>query len=457
MIDHSELKDLQARLINGDRQIYEFLRRREIYKYKVFFIIDDANKYVGTVTDGDLRSFLLEKSRLPNSLYEIANTASNFVLQSELNDNEVHPFVNSLSGEFPILSDNNEVVGIFPSNQVGHTLSQARFSATSIAPMRISFAGGGSDVNYWFDKNQGCVVNLTINKYARVTIKRNFSKYFNISSVNTNEKLHLSVSELENYSSEKLSIITSCLKACRIHDGLDIDVYCDVDPGTGLGGSSSLVVATVKAVAEIFNFKFTKKQLIKFCYDVERNRLGIQGGWQDQIAAVYGGLCTTNFDNGDFATHKIDLSSEYEDLFNSSLFLLPVGKQRASSDIHQKQRLAAEKIDYVEKMKKIVELAKYCSEMIGQEKLDAFGDILHSGWILKRSLGDFISTIEIDNLYQKLREFGAAGGRLLGAGSSGYLLVYVHAASQPEFLEKCQYNGISIERLKIDTRGVRVI
>ena len=237
---------------------------------------------------------------------------------------------------------------------------------------------------------------------------------------------------------------------------MDITVYCDFNPGTGLGGSSSLVVALVTALSEVFNFKFTNKQLIKFCYDIERNMLGIQGGWQDQIAAVHGGLCVTYFENGDFGTHKIDISQNYTDFLNSALFLLPIGNKRESSKIHEQQKLASKKINYHKKMQDIVQLANQCAEMIGQENLEGFGDILHNGWLLKRGLGDFISSKEIDETYDKLCNFGAHGGRLLGAGKSGYLLCYVRPEMQSQFLSKCIENNIRIERVNIDTKGARI-
>ena len=108
-------------------------------------------------------------------------------------------------------------------------------------------------------------------------------------------------------------------------------------------------------------------------------------------------------------------------------------------------------------MRSIVQLATQCAEMIGQENLEGFGDILHSGWLLKRSLGDFISSREIDETYTNLCDFGARGGRLLGAGKSGYLLCYVQPEMQSNFLSKCIENDIKIERVNIDTRGARII
>ena len=349
------------------------------------------------------------------------------------------------------------LLGIYPNNSPAPTVPASKSIVTAIAPTRVSFAGGGSDLNYWFDDQPGCVVNLAINRFARVTIAKNYSSTCTIRSMNTGEILQLSSSDIPTYRGSKLALVAACLRKCKIKDGLDIDIYSDFEPGTGLGGSSSLVIALVVGLSELSNYKFTRRQLINFCYDIERNLVGISGGWQDQIAAAHGGLCVTYFNEGQFSTHKIELSRRYTDLLSSSLFLVQIGGARESSQIHMQQQKVSSSVAYRRKMKNIVQLAMKCADNIGQEKLENFGEVLHEGWLLKKSLGEFISSPGIDIMYEKMMSFGAAGGRLLGAGKTGFLLIYVLPSKQPSFINKCLKENIKVERINIDSAGARVI
>lgn len=449
--------NLKSKIIYETEKLQGFLELVQKFKHKAFFVLNQNEKFLGTVSEGDLRRYVLRHGHLPNTVGEFTNKNSEFLTKQQVLNQKEIPFYNYSSGEVPIVDECLHLIGQYPENEKIEEISNSKWQVTAIAPTRISFAGGGSDVNYWFDNELGCVVNLAINRFARVTITRNFSQRCCIRSINTGETLDINLDEIGVYSGSTLSIIVSCLKKCKVMDGVDVDICCDFDPGTGLGGSSSLIVATVTCLAKLFNYNFRKRQLINFCYDIERNIVGIEGGWQDQIAAVYGGLCISYFNKSDFSTHKIELSQSYHDLLSSSLFLIAVGGQRQSSHIHGLQRAASKSLSFRDKMTSIVDIAKKCADLIGQEKLQDFGKLLHEGWILKRSLGAFISSPEIDELYAKLVEFGSDGGRLIGAGKTGYMLAYVPPHKQSNFLQNCSIHGLSVERVYSDTLGARII
>ncbi len=449
--------NIKSKVIYESAKLKTFLELVQQYKHKVFFVLNQEEKFLGTASEGDLRRYIIQHGHLPDTVGQFTNKNSEFLIKDHAINERETPFYNYSKGEVPLLDKRSNLIGQYPENKGISEASEPNWRITAIAPTRVSFAGGGSDVNYWFDNEQGCVVNLAISRYSRVTITKNFSSKCRIRSMNTGEVLELSLLDIPTYSSLSLSVIAACLKKCKVVEGVDVDIYCDFGPGTGLGGSSSLVVAVVAGLAKLSNYSFTKRQLINFCYDIERNIMGIKGGWQDQIAAVYGGLCISYFSGGDFSTHKIELSQSYGDLLSSSLFLVPTGKPRQSSNIHELQRAASTSVSYIKKMNSIVEIAKKCADLIGQEKLQDFGLVLHEGWLLKRSLGSFISSPQIDDLYSRLLNFGADGGRLIGAGQAGYILVYVPLHKQSRFLENCSNENLNIDRLNIDKLGVRLI
>lgn len=450
-----DTKQYENQVICEDFQIKDLLERIDRYKIKVFFVIDADYLFKGVISEGDIRRYLIKHNVLPAQISEVINIDCVFCFEADLK----HPAKqNKISHwmQVPVLSAEYKLLGFLPKRTLlGSILETSHVSV--IAPTRISFAGGGSDLNYWFSKHTGCVINLGIAKYARVNVKANFTETINITSMNTKEKLTINVWDLTAYQGVKLNLIIQCLKACSVRDGLNIEIACDFKPGTGIGGSSSLVVALLTALNKLYGKKLLTRELIELAYNVERNQSGILGGWQDQIIAVNGGLCVTNFKNDTFSCFKLDLSNDAIGCLNSQLFLSPIGKFRDSSTIHKTQEKQKNNSSYVSKMKKIVQLAEECSDEIGQQNLDSLGEILHKSWLLKRSLGDFISNKEIDKRYELLRSFGVSGGKLLGAGASGYLLVMVPIEKQVNFLSCTAQLDIPIERVSIDEGGVRVV
>jgi D-glycero-alpha-D-manno-heptose-7-phosphate kinase len=448
--------NFSPKVIDHNCSTKSFLEKIQKEKRKVFFVTDNNNKFIGAISEGDFRRFVINNGNVPETVYDIINRSAYYISENDLKSLS-NTVIDLSKGEIPVLNEQNEIIDFYPNTDSYSLSKNLKLEIVAIAPTRISFAGGGSDLNYWFEKNRGCVVNLAISKYARVSIVRNFTRFVKISSLNTGEKIKLDINDLRSYKEKKLYLVVKCLLKCHLTDGIDINIFCDFEPGTGLGGSSSLTVAIITGLSKLFHLEMSNQKLAEISYDIERNDAGISGGWQDQIAAVNGGLCISNFSALNIKTHKINLSQKYEDYLNSSLFISRIGGSRKSSKIHSSQEAVSKEISYKSKMKSIVELADKCASLIGEEKIDELGKILDEGWHLKKSLGDFISSKEIDERYYQLLNFGAQGGRLLGAGGSGFILVNVDPVRQGDFLNKCKSNLIPIERIEIDTLGARTL
>ena len=434
------------------RKVMRIFQRR---KYKTLYVIDEKNKYLGSITEGDLRRFIIANNKIPDGLINIVNRSSFTVMENDFATDRII-FHSEAFGPVPILNKSKNIVGFFPTNQDLETPGFLR-SVTAIAPTRISFAGGGSDLDYWFEKNDGCVVNLAIKKYARVYIKRNFSDHVCIRSLNTGESLEVKISDLEKHKRSPLGLIVNCLLEFQVNDGIDIKINCDFEPGTGLGGSSSLTVALIKGLSTLFNIKVSQRKLIKMAYYIERNVYGISGGWQDQIIATVGSLCVLDFKDADFDFFKIDLPDQSVDYLNSCLFLAPISGTHDSDRIHNLQKDASSSKAYFENMLKIVKLARECRGIVGKDEFKNLGTILDKGWQLKKNIGKFISNNQINNRYEFFIKSGATGGRLLGAGGAGYLLIFVPMERQFEFFRNCQNADVEIERVAIDQKGARCI
>ena len=424
-------------------------------KIKTFFVVDDKNILMGVITDGDLRRHYIKHGSYPKYIKNCINVKPVKYTVEELTNKNLNKFVWG-DARIPVVGENNKLMGFYPNSKSNNSL-KSKDKISVIAPTRITFAGGGSDLDYWFKKNEGCVLNLAIGKYARINISRNYSSNFNITSFNTNEKITISASEINKKKELKLQLIINCINYFKISDGLNIEIFCDFEPGTGLGGSSSLVTAIVKGLAGLFGIEISIKQLIDISYYIEREMTQIQGGWQDQIISAYGGICVTDFSNGKFNTKKLQLATDQIDNLNSCLFITKVGGSRKSDTIHREQKAARDDRNYISNLQHIVKLAQQCSNDFSHDTIETLGDTLHKGWMYKREIGSFISNKEIDRRYDQMIEFGAVGGRLLGAGGSGYLLALVPQDKQLTFLTECSKSDIALERLSIDTKGARTI
>ena len=257
-----EMQDLTSQTISETSDLKTFLEMVQIHKHKVFFVVNNQKRYIGTASEGDLRRYIVKYGKLPTTIDEFANKDSDFLVEGEFSEQE-DPLFSIIHVEKFRWLINPVLFWVSTQTILQSTVPASKSIVTAIAPTRVSFAGGGSDLNYWFDDQPGCVVNLAINRFARVTIAKNYSSTCTIRSMNTGEILQLSSSDIPTYQS-KLALVAACLRKCKIKDGLDIDIYSDFEPGTGLGGSSSLVIALVVGLSELSNYKFTRRQLINF-------------------------------------------------------------------------------------------------------------------------------------------------------------------------------------------------
>lgn len=440
--------------ISPEADISEFLERIELTKNKFFVVCDENKNYFGVVTEGDLRRYLLTKHHLPKKVSDFYNKDGYFEFLEEQSEKDTKLF-DTTKGFVPLLDSKNKFVDL---KEIKNSVSQVDINSVScIAPVRISFAGGGSDLEHWWSQHRGRVVNLAIDKYARVRVTKNYTNTVNINSINLRQKISCNVVSLSKYVDHDLSLIVRCLIGIGIDEGYDIEIFCDFNPGSGLGGSSSLVVCLLKAFSVLFRLNLTDRRLIQLSHQLERKHCKVEGGWQDFIPAVCGGLSVINFDHSGFKNYKLHISKTENEYINNCLFITPIGVSRSSSKIHEQQKAASSNKDYRINMKKIVEIADACVDLIGSHEIHKLGTILDRGWQFKKSLGSFISNELIDEHYNKMLGLGATGGRLLGAGGAGFLLLHVPLEKQALFLENTGLLNISVERIRVSEEGVRSI
>lgn len=318
----------------------------------------------------------------------------------------------------------------------------------SRTPLRISFAGGGSDLPSYYMQHGGAVLSTTIDKYIYIAVHRYFSSNQSL--------LKYSKTELVNNNDEiQHPLFRECMKLVNV-TGLDISSMADVPAGTGLGSSSAFAVSLLNVLHAYKHEAVSAEYLASTACDIEINRLGDPIGKQDQYAAAYGGLNFIRFNYDDSVdVQKIVMDTSVKAQLERNLILLYTGTKHSASDILKEQGKEMQRLDKQQVMHKMVEMAYELKDVLEHNRIDDFGRILHEGWLLKRSLANSISNSLVDTLYEQGLKAGALGGKLLGAGGAGFVLFYCPEERQAEFRK--QMSAYTEMPFKFENYGSKII
>jgi D-glycero-alpha-D-manno-heptose-7-phosphate kinase len=289
----------------------------------------------------------------------------------------------------------------------------------SKTPLRMSFVGGGSDLPVFYRKYGGAIVSTAINKFVYVTVNQKFD-----------DRIRLSYSKTEDAkSAEKIKhpLVREALQMLGIRGGIEITSIADIPgKGTGLGSSSSFTVGLLNALHAFANRYASAEKLAQESCAIEIERCGEPIGKQDQYAAAFGGFNLIQFNTDDsVSVEPVICQRETLRKLQENTLVFYTGIMRSASAILKTQSASVASDKAKQKtMKRMVQLAHDLKTELQKNNLSAFGEIIHENWELKRSLTSGVSTSAIDDWYERARESGAVGGKLLGAGSGGFLMFY---------------------------------
>lgn len=296
-------------------------------------------------------------------------------------------------------------------------------------PFRMSFFGGGTDMEEYFKKNNGAVLSTTIDKYCYVNV-RHLPPFFDYKT----EIAYSKTERVQDINEIEHPAVRNAMKKLDMHQ-IRLTYEADLPARSGLGTSSSFAVGMLNAFYALKGKYVSKKRLADEAINLERELCNESGGWQDQIAASFGGLNRINFSNNGYEVLPIIISPERKEKLNKNLFMFFTGFTRFSSDIQKinnENKNGKEKKE--ETLKKMYELVDEAEKILTDKNrdLDDFGRLLDYSWKLKKQTGKAVSTSNIDALYERGIKAGALGGKLLGAGGGGFLVFY----AQPENHER---------------------
>jgi D-glycero-alpha-D-manno-heptose-7-phosphate kinase len=314
-------------------------------------------------------------------------------------------------------------------------------------PFRVSFAGGGTDLPAFYQQGFGAVLSVAIDHHMYVTVHRRFESNIRISYSKT--ELAESVDTIQH------DLVREAMRSTKTTAPIEVTTVADVPAGTGLGSSSTLTVGLLNALAAYNGRVSSAAQLAQEACRIEIDVLGNPIGKQDQYAAAFGGLNYIKFNpDGTVHVEPVPLVRDARTELERHTLMLYTANQRSASAILQKQSEGtAEKRTVLRTMRDLAEEMR--NVLTGEVDLGEFGKLLHEGWRLKRSLGFGISNAAIDDWYEAARAEGAWGGKLLGAGGGGFVLLF----APPERHEAiCERLG-SPQRLafRMDSLGSRIV
>ncbi len=285
----------------------------------------------------------------------------------------------------------------------------------SQTPFRVSFAGGGTDLPAFYQHEVGAVLSTTIDHHIYVTIHRRFEPTIRVSYSRTEEAK--SIDEVRH------ELVREAMRMTEIDEPLEITTIGDVPAGTGMGSSSSLTAGLLLALYAHRGQVVSRQRLAEQACRIEIDILGKPIGRQDQYAAAFGGLNYIRFNpDGSVEVEPVPCKSETIEELERRTLLLYTGQTRDANEIlRQQSEGSADRMGVLRKMRDLADAMR--KTLAGSGDLDGFAELLHEGWELKRSLGFGISSERVDEWYEAARRNGATGGKLLGAGGGGFLLV----------------------------------
>ena len=300
----------------------------------------------------------------------------------------------------------------------------------SKTPLRISFAGGGSDLKAYYQTGCGSVVSTAIDKFMYVTVNKTFDHHVRV--------IYSKAEYVENIEDIEHNLAREALKLVGItKGGLDIVYMGDMLPahaGSGLGASSSLTVGILNAIYALKGQRVSARTLAEEACQIEIEVLGRPIGKQDQYSAAYGGLNYIQFDNDESVfVEPIICSKETKNQLAKDLLLFYTGMNTKSDTIlTEQQGKISGNLPILDKM---VGLSDELRKVLINNDLAEFGNMLHKGWICKQKLASKITNSLINDYYEKAREAGAIGGKILGSGGGGFLLLYCQEQNQNKVRE----------------------
>lgn len=331
----------------------------------------------------------------------------------------------------------------------------------SKAPLRLGLAGGGTDVSPYSDLYGGAILNATINMYAYATIKPMADGKIHLKAIDRNEEFVIDAKkqvkingQLDLAKGVYNRVVRDFVKKPL---SFELSTYVDAPPGSGLGSSSTLVVAILGAFVEWLKLPLGEYDIAHLAYKIEREDLGMHGGKQDQYAATFGGVNYMEFYKNDkVIVNPLRVKDKWLHELENNLVLFFTETSRLSSEIIKKQsdNVKKKNVKSIDAMHNLKEQSIMMKEALLKGEIDDIGKILHYGWQHKKAMADGISNPHIEAIYNAAMKAGATGGKISGAGGGGFMIFYAPYNNKFKVIEALNKIGGRVMRYSFTNHGL---
>ncbi len=326
------------------------------------------------------------------------------------------------------------------------------------APVRISFAGGGTDLPAYYSRYGGAVVSTTIDKYFYVFLNVGADDAIQITSSDYRTFYRHEVDTPMMFDGD-LSLPRAIFNHFGLARGISMFLASEIPPGTGLGSSSTVAVAIIKAVTTARGLFLSKQQIAELACQIEIEKMGEPIGKQDQYASAFGGLNLIQFSAAGVTVESLQIAAETRRQLERNVLLFFTGATREASSILHAQKKSSEQNDsrVIDALHAVKTMAFEVKECLERGDLARFGKLLDAAWQHKKKFAAGISNALIDECYGLALQNGALGGKVTGAGGGGFLMIYCEPTYQARVTQALESKGLKRMDFRFETEGARVL
>jgi D-glycero-alpha-D-manno-heptose-7-phosphate kinase len=327
----------------------------------------------------------------------------------------------------------------------------------AVAPLRISFVGGGTDFPHWYRDHGGAVLSTTIDHVVRVTATPRNDRAVRVRSLDLGQLVQYQLDEGPEYDGV-MDLAKAAIDRMGLDTGLDVDIESEAPPGSGLGGSSALVTAVVAALACLAEISLSCEDVARLSYAIERDDLGISGGWQDQYAAAFGGFNLIEFDREGARVTPVDVGPDALEELRKHLLLCYTGRVRRNVGLIDRQiaMFEAGREETLLGMKQLQEMAYVMRDAVESGDMARLGALLGEAFGAKRRMNPHIAEgTPIEAMLAAASAAGSTGGKICGAGGGGYLLIAAPPEARAAVRATLESMGGQFAPFEVDPQGVR--
>lgn len=438
--------------IEEGASIEEAFRRLNSNRQGIVFVVASSGRVIGCLTDGDIRRQLLKKDDISIAVSTFVNREFQSVPSDAPREN-ILKLLDHRVRVLPVLDAEGRLLNVHTRDSF-ELQEEAEVFARARAPARVSFGGGGSDITYYFFDQGGVILSTAISKYAYAVLRRRSDPLIRIYSYDLDETVTAPMLSDLGFDGH-LDLVKAVVRLVNPDYGFELELNTDFPVGSGLGGSATLAVAIIGCFNEFRRDPWTRHQIAEMAFQAERLHLNLPGGWQDQYAAVFGGINYMEFSARENIIIPLRLEPRVLREIEATMVLCYTGKSHNSGEIHADQK---RQVQVSQSAQAALERQKDLTEVMKSHLLRgdvfAYGCLLDQAWRAKREMSTRVSDPDLDRVYDLAIANGAWGGKLLGAGGGGYFMFFVPPFDRYRLTKALEARGLSCERVLLDDDGL---